>query len=770
MTYSALYLTNFFQKIFMRILFFLFLTIILSNPILAQSNSTFSEKCKHHSLINTNQRVAYYQYSSMNNYDVQYLKLDLNVETGSYNISGVCSTIVKVVAPLDTFITELKNNMIVDSIFVNGSRHLFSVGNDHIMIPFPLPFSINTSLNIQIYYHGTSAAQMGMYAGNMQGNTLSYSATLSESYQAREWFPVKQILEDKIDSTEIWITTSAVNKVGSNGVLKGIDNMPNGKLRYRWKSTHPMNYYMPSFAVGNYQEYINYARPAAISPDSILIQHYIATGTNYLNSVKTNLDKTPVFLEKLSELYGLYPFSDEKYGHCQASIGGGMEHQTMSTMSSFSTDVIAHELGHQWFGDNVTCSTWNDIWLNEGFATYSEQLLMEKIPALFTPNTANFNMLSIHNNVMTVPNGSVYVPDASIYNENRIFSSRLSYNKGAAIVHTLRFEMQSDTLFFNTLKNYQQQFGNTVASTQNFKQLAENTCGRNFNDFFDEWYYGEGYPTYNITYFKSSPDTLLLMVNETTSAPTITPFFKGYLELTVNSPQGDTTVLVNLSNNNQVFSFVYRKTPTGIVVDPNNWIINKTGTITNGVIVPVKLISFEGKSNKDCSYELKWTTAAESSLDHYEIEKSTDGVNFTKHSNVYPTSGISGTYNCILKDLYEIRYYFRLKIVDKTGNYFYSTIINLHSNCNVNFNVTVWPNPVNEQIYLSVSLPNNQECQISIQNSNGQIVRKENVQFRSGKNKYILSNLNQLPAGSYVLSIINEGETKINKKFILKGQ
>ncbi len=752
----------------MRILFFIYLSMIMGNTICAQQTTTFSEKCKHHSILNNNQRVSYYQYPSMNNYDVKYLKLDLNAEPGSYNLSGTCSTIVKTTAPLDTFICELKSNMIVDSIHVNGSRHLFSVGNDHIMIPFPLPFSINTLLSIEIYYHGTSAAQMGMYAGNMQGNTLTYTATLSESYQAREWFPVKQILEDKIDSADIWITTNAVNKVGSNGLLQGIDNLPNGKVRYRWKTTHPMNYYMPSFAVGNYQEYINYARPVSISPDSILIQHYIANSINYLNSVKPNLDKTPAFIEKLSELYGLYPFSDEKYGHCLAAIGGGMEHQTMSTMSAFTTDVIAHELGHQWFGDNVTCSTWNDIWLNEGFATYSEQLLMEKLPSMFTPLTASANMLSIHNNVMTVTNGSVYVPDASVFNENRIFSSRLSYNKGAGIIHNLRFEMQSDSLFFKTLRNYQQQYKNTVASTQNFKQLAENICGRNFNDFFNEWYYGEGYPTFNITYFKSSPDTLLIMVNETTSAPAITPFFKGFLELTINSPQGDTTILVNLSSNNQVFSFVYRKTPNGVIVDPNNWIINKTGTITNGVIVPVKLISFEGKSNKDCQYELKWNTAEESNVDHYEIEISTNGINFTKNKNVYVNSGVYGSYNCIVKELFENKYYFRLKVIDKNGNHTFSNIISVRSNCINNFNIAVWPNPVYEHINLIVWSPLTQRFNISILDNKGQVIRKENALFQSGKNEFKILNLNQLAAGSYILQVIDENGTTLNKKFILK--
>ena len=135
-------------------------------------------------------------------------------------------------------------------------------------------------------------------------------------------------------------------------------------------------------------------------------------------------------------------------------------------------------------------------------------------------------MQSVHNSVMSSPTGSVYVPLASTYDENRIFSSRLSYNKGSAIIHNLRFEMQDDNVFFQTLRNFQQQFKDSVATADDFKQVAETTSGKNFTDFFNQWYYGEGYPTFNITYLKQQSDSVTLIINETTSAPSVTPFFK----------------------------------------------------------------------------------------------------------------------------------------------------------------------------------------------------------------------------------------------------
>jgi hypothetical protein len=337
-------------------------------------------------------------------------------------------------------------------------------------------------------------------------------------------------------------------------------------------------------------EYINYAKPAAMAPDSIPILHYIVNNPTFFNSNKANLDKTPPFVERQSDLFGLYPFKNEKYGHAHANIGGGMEHQTMSTMASFGLGIIAHELGHMWFGDNVTCATWNHIWLNEGFASYIEYLMIEHFPLFYSPTTPAIHMLGVHSSVLSQPGGSVFVPDASIYDENRIFSSRLSYNKGSAIIHTLRFEMQNDNLFFQTLRNYQQIYKDSVATANDFKSVAEATSGKNFTDFFNQWYYGEGYPTFNVDVSKQG-DSIVLFVNQTVSAPAITPFFKGLYEFRINTAQGDTTVIVNQTVNNQFFKFRSNRTPTGVVVDPNNWVLNNVGSITTGVNDPVNVSS-----------------------------------------------------------------------------------------------------------------------------------------------------------------------------------
>ncbi|MEO7523480.1 MAG: M1 family aminopeptidase [Ferruginibacter sp.] len=742
----------------MRLYFLLLLSLILSTSTFAQvfdGEPKCSDKCSHANVhLRNPQAASYYQYPSMDKYDVKYLKLDLNVEAGDAFISGTALTVAKVLANLDSFNIELKDNMIVDSVFINGVRKSFSRGPDYVFVPLSPALPAGSTVSALIYYNGTTGS--GVYEGTT-GSGLTYTATLSESYQAREWYPSKQILKDKIDSADIWVKTDAANKVGSNGKLVAVVVSPNNKKQYQWHSRHPMNYYMPSIAVGNYMEYSIYAKPAAMAPDSVLILNYLPDNVANFNTIKPVIDKTVPFLEKFSELFGLYPFSDEKYGHSQASIGGGMEHQTMTTISSFGSGIVAHELGHQWWGDQVTCATWNHIWVNEGFASYCEYLAIENLPALFPTTTPAAYMQSIHDNVMSSPTGSVYVPDASLFDENRIFSGRLSYNKGEAIIHTLRFEIQDDNLFFQTLKNYQQQFKDSVATADDFRRVAEQTSGKSFTDFFNQWYYGEGYPTFNITYTRQGTDSIILLVNEDVSAPSATPFFKGLYEFKITSAQGDTTVKAYITHNNEEVKFPYNKNPNGVVVDPNNWVINKTGLIIDGgTVVPLQLISFDAIES-NCTVTLKWTTNNERQTKQYEVEYSSDGINFTTVTTINSNHSDSQSlyqYNYLLGN--GAVHYFRLKMVNENDSYTFSQQIKIDKSCNKPFSVHVNPNPVSENMVATINIPVAGSTNLRILNHAGALLYKETRMLNGGENKVEINFAKKLPKGAYILRTEND--------------
>jgi aminopeptidase N len=423
-------------------------------------------------------------------------------------------------------------------------------------------------IDVTIYYHGdghvTAGAAIG--SGFSTGTSTRWGSqatwSLSQPYSAYEWFPCKQALQDKIDSVFVNVTTSSDNKVGSNGVLKNVISLPNNKVRYEWQSVYPTDYYLISVAVSNYVAYNTYAK---LDGDSMLIQNYVYNNPQTLITFKPFFDQTADMITAFSGMFGKYPFWKEKYGHAMAPFSGGMEHQTMTSIGVIDFSIVAHELGHQWFGDHVTCQTWADIWLNEGFATYCEYLALEAL----NPSNAPLEMNQVHATVMQQPGGSIAFTDTT--NVNRIFDSRLTYNKGGAFVHTLRFEMNNDSLFFALLKKYQQQFAFATASTNDFKLLLEQFTKRDFTQVFNQWFYGQGYPTFNVKWNQFN-DTLFIQSTQTVSSST--PLFITPLEFKITTTSGDSVIRVQHTQLTNTYVVPLKKSATKLAVDPNNWILN----------------------------------------------------------------------------------------------------------------------------------------------------------------------------------------------------
>jgi aminopeptidase N len=514
-------------------------------------------------------------------YDVKFVHLSLNLERTNKYISGNVRTVATVVAPaLDTFMCLLHQNHTVDSIRFNGA--LLSYFRQDSMIKAGLPASLpnGATFTAQVYYKGTaptggSAIGSGFDNGTSGswGNQATWS--LSESFVAYHWWPCKQALTDKIDSSWVFVTTDSTNKVGSNGILKNVVITGN-KKRYEWKSHKPIDYYLISVAVAKYKEYNLYAKPQYLTNDSILIQNYIYDGAinnpAWTSNQKITLNKMPLVMKFLCNMYGMYPFYKEKYGHCMAPIGGGMEHQTMTTLGYFDYYVDAHELGHQWWGDNVTCKSWGDIWMNEGFASYTEHLVAQYLDA------SNFavNLNAAHNSVMTQPGGSVFFTNADTMNSARIFSSRLTYDKGGAIIHSLRFITNNDSVWFNTLRGFQNTYKNSTASAIDFQNYYQAQTNISPTVFFNQWYYGQGYPTFTVKYnYKGG--NFFLKNTESVSMPSVTPMFVTPLEYRiVRAGKPDTTIRLQQNVAVENYTLPLTGTVTAVICDPNNWIINKS--------------------------------------------------------------------------------------------------------------------------------------------------------------------------------------------------
>lgn len=524
-----------------------------------------------------------WQSSYLFDYDVTSYILDIDVSDTTTFVSGNAIINATAIVDIDTFAFELIPEQIIDNLLFNGElNNNFYRDGDNVIVPVA-NVAAGQSISVRIYYHGQPPE-----GGFFTGVTTDYNPgwkkhvtwTLSEPFAAKQWFPVKQDLQDKADSAILNFTTASTNMVGSQGLLTKIVDLGNNKTRYEWKTNYPIDYYLISFACADYIDYSIYAHPEAMNGDSLLIQNFLYNDSANIEMKRGSIDKTIGIMELYCDLFNLYPFANEKYGHCEARLGGGMEHQTMSTMGNFGFHLVAHELGHMWFGDNVTCSTWSDIWINEGFATYSDYLANEFI---LGAESAKEFIIGTQDNAMSVDNGSIYISEDEIFpgNEWRIFSGVLSYDKGASIIHMLRHEIQNDDLFFETLQSFQTNFGGGTATGEDFKSVAEEVTGMDFEYFFDQWYYGQGFPIYSYTYWQDEDKTLFLSSTQTTSS-LHTTLFDMLMDYRIQFADGtDTIVSFRQTENLNIFSLPVDKNVANIEVDPVQWTLEKVSNISS---------------------------------------------------------------------------------------------------------------------------------------------------------------------------------------------
>lgn len=569
---------------------FSFLFIAFGMTVSAQDGLICS---KHKSNVMAHERSATLSLDYIdltNEYDLTFYYLDVSLERTSTDISGMAQIHARALAPvLDTFLFELHEDLVISTILQNGTTPM-SFTREGSAVIVPVSFVEDDLFFMEIHYGGTPPSPgSGALGGDGISNNFSgawgnqVTWTLSEPFSAYEWFPCKQALGDKADSSWVFVTTSNENMAGSQGVLTDVVDVGGGLSRYEWKSSYPIDYYLISISVAEYVEYTVFANPTGAS-GSIPIQNFIYNNPLTLPTFMDEIDKTVDMMELYSDLFGLYPFELEKYGHCMAPFGGGMEHQTMTTQGYFVSGLTAHELAHQWFGDHVTCDSWADIWINEGFASYGEELYYE----VYEPGEEAASMEDRHESIMSQPDGAVWVEDS--LNPSRIFSSRLTYNKGAAIIHTLRFLIDDDALFFQTLKDFQTDFSHSTAGGLDFKEVAEATTGMDFTNFFNEWYFGEGFPTYKGKYNRVGNNCWIEMT-QIVSASSVTSLFTNDLEILVIGVDGfeKTVRLTEMDEMVTLHSFTFPEPIEDVIIDPNNWIINNDlGTTEDENIVTIE--------------------------------------------------------------------------------------------------------------------------------------------------------------------------------------
>ncbi len=515
-------------------------------------------------------------------YNLTYERIYIKVNPDTLFLEGnVTFYFQSNVTSLDSMLFDFSDSLSIDSVVYQQSLTSFTHSNDIINVQLPNSITYDILDSLKIYYHGFPDTVTAPSAISLTYHDVNKPiiATMSEPYDTKYWMPCKQDLNDKIDSIDFYIQHPQGNRAASNGILVGIDTI-GADLITHWKHRYPIDYYLIAFAVTNYEDFTFYHHNN-FDNDSIPIVNYI-----YPENIAdtTAILKINDILDLYDSLFIPYPFPIEKYGHAQFNWLGGMEHQTMSFVYNFGFELIAHEFAHQWFGDYITTGSWHDIWLNEGFATYLVGLCYENLlNGYWWPIWKSLQVDAITQQ----PDGSVFCDDTT--SVSRIFDSRLSYKKGGYILHMLRWIL-GDSAFFQGINDYLNdatlRYG--TALTSDLKYHLETAGDTSLTEYFNDWYYGQGYPYYTIKW-SQEVDTINIKIDQTPSDISVS-FFEMKVPLQIWRQGSDTIIVLNNQMNNQYFQCPIQGNVDSVIFDPDMWLIAKD-TVINTTNIDLQINS-----------------------------------------------------------------------------------------------------------------------------------------------------------------------------------
>lgn len=514
-------------------------------------------------------------------YDVRHYQLNMNIPmtSGAYSVKERIK-LVPHQSNFDTFNLHFVN-LVCDSVKRAGNHLTFLANNNRLKISLDRQFCIGETCIVEIYYRRNSGlSNLGVYY-YPRGTNPAIMYTTTEPVDSRYWFPCYDENWDKAEQgCEIYITVPDSFTVCSNGLLDSV-RISNGWKTFYWNHRYPISTYLMTFTVSIYSTWSHWYRPSPA--ESIEVKYYIwqVDSSRSVSAFQNVLDMMQFFSS--DNMYGPYPF--EKYGMNAVSpfIWGGMENQTMTMihrnwLSGYDSG-ISHELAHMWWGDMVTCFTWANIWLNEGFATYSD--------ALYSKHQSG---QSAFNSIMNSRANSYFQEDQTsrlpLYDPpiNNLFTWGHTYCKASWIQHMLRY-IEGDTtntngIFFQVLRTFGDSFAYKNASSEDYKRIHEQVTGLELDWFFNEWVYQAGYPKY--CYNWSVEPTAMteqyrvivrISQNNGANAPAV---FHMPLQIRFTTSGFDTIVVMPITTSPKTDTFFVSFSPTAMTIDPFNWILKRT--------------------------------------------------------------------------------------------------------------------------------------------------------------------------------------------------
>ncbi|MGE5383486.1 MAG: M1 family aminopeptidase [Omnitrophica WOR_2 bacterium] len=562
-----------------------FLLLFISFTLYAQDYSTMrgSEICAKRHQNSDSPSIIKSPNSPRHSFDVLNYNLDMNLfqcYTTPYpkNFSATNTITFKIDSTLSAITLNAVNNSL-QILSVSGNGVSFTHQLNLLVINLDRTYQPGETANVIIRYNHKNVIDEAFNVGN------GFVFTDAEPQGARKWFPCYDEPSDKA-TLQLRAKVPTNVKLGSNGRLADSVVVADS-LWYTWISHDPISTYL--MVVTSYVNYhlaiVNRINPNNPS-DTLPFRFYYQNGENPSQMEDMIVPLTDYYVS----LFGEHAF--EKNGF--ASVNnlfqwGGMENQTLTTIcpGCWYSSLIAHEYAHQWFGDMITCATWSDIWLNEGFATYIEALWtgeLDGYQAYVDEIEANANYY-----MYTNPGWPISNPDWATNppSNDVLFNYSVTYMKGSCVLYMFR-NVVGDSLFFNALYEYANDtvnFRYKNATIPDFIDKMNEETGMDLDWFFNEWIYTPNHPTYYSTYeilpAGNNQWNVKLNINQT---QTNTGFFKMPVELRVifAGGQGDTLFTVMNDANNQNFTFTFDKQPSSMQFDPHNLIVLKNSTLVVG--------------------------------------------------------------------------------------------------------------------------------------------------------------------------------------------
>lgn len=502
-----------------------------------------------------------------------------NSFTGSVVLSAKADSLISAI-PL-----HAENySLIIDSVSLNGIS--FTHNANLLTVQLDRPYLAGEEFQVKVYYRHKNVQDNAFYcSGGMV-------FTDCEPEGARRWFPCW----DKPSDKALWELTALVPstvRLGSNGHLAD-STITGSDLSYHWVSNDPVaTYLMVISARVNYNLDIVYWHNPQNPADSLPIRFYYNPGENPQSIEAMILPMTDWY----SEQYCDHPF--EKNGFATLNnefTWGGMENQTLTSLcpGCWYESLIAHEYAHQWFGDMITCATWADIWLNEGFATWSEAFWVESYAGYAAykadiDGNANYYLSANPGWPISDPDWAVNTPS-----NNVLFNYAITYTKGACVLHLLRYTL-GDSLFFEVIRTYASDptVKYQAATIQDFADIVGEVTGTDYQWFFDQWIFAPDHPVYANTYMFTEIGAGSWQVDfNARQTQTNNVFYKMPVEVRISFTDGsDTTIRVMNTYNDQLFKWVFSREPQSLTFDPSNQIVLKEGSTIVSAGQPVAGIS-----------------------------------------------------------------------------------------------------------------------------------------------------------------------------------